>query len=637
MFDAVFILDVSMGKIVYANQAMCAMYGYSHSEALQLTIPELSFGEPHESLTVAMDSLSIAAQGSAQIFNWKARKKDGTLFWAETSMHKAGVAGKDLVIALVRDITNRKRMEEELQHARDELEKRVLERTAELAETAEALRFTQFAIDRTMDQAFWMTEDGQLFYVNDAACRTLGYTREELTKMSIPDIGPTFSPEVFAEHWRNLQKNGYATFESWHRAKDGRVYPVEIRANYVVFDGKEYNCAFATDITERKEAEVALRESRAKYQAIVDAFDGFIYICSQDYHIEFMNRKLIDRTGYDAVGELCYKVLHDRDSVCPWCINDRVFAGETVRWDLFSPKDKRWYHVVNVPIRHADGSMSKHSMIIDINDRKLFEEELQRQKQMLEELNDTLEKRVGEEVAKNREKDFMLIQQNRQAALGEMLDHIAHQWKQPLNSISLIIQDLGETASDGELTDEHVEETACKIMALLDHMAQTIDIFRGFYRPDKEKKVFSIKDCIDQALAFIAPAFRFHSIAVELDVDPGLTAFGYPKEYAQVLLNILANSRDAFKARGTEKPRVIIRAFAEDTKTVVTIADNAGGIPEAITGKIFDFYFTTNESSGGTGIGLYMSKNIIEKNMGGKLSAVNTGSGAQFRIEVKLS
>ena len=136
-------------------------------------------------------------------------------------------------------------------------------------------------------------------------------------------------------------------------------------------------------------------------------FDGFIYICSQDYRIEFMNRKLIDRTGYDAVGDLCYKVLHDRDSVCPWCVNDRVFTGETVHWEFCSLKDKRWYHVANVPIHHADGAISKHSMIIDINDRKLFEEQLQRQKQLLEELNGTLEKRVREEVAKNREKDIM--------------------------------------------------------------------------------------------------------------------------------------------------------------------------------------------------------------------------------------
>jgi PAS domain S-box-containing protein len=388
------------------------------------------------------------------------------------------------------------------------------------------------------------------------------------------------------------------------------------------------------DVTERKRAEDSIRASRAKYQALVDSFDGLIYISSQDYLIEFMNRKLIERTGRDAVGEYCYKVMHDRDVVCPWCLNDRVFKGEVVHREMFSPKDNCWYYAVNVPIRHADGSMSKHSMIIDINDRKLFEEELQRQKKMLEELNENLEKRVGEEVAKNREKDIMLIQQNRQAALGEMLDHIAHQWKQPLTSLSLVIQDLGETASVGELTDDHVKETVSITMSLLDHMTQTMDVFRGFYRPDKEKKVFSIKDSIDQALAFISPSFMFHSIAVEIDVDPGLTTFGYPKEYSQVLLNILANARDVFRKRGTEKPRVIIKAFAEGTKTVVTVKDNAGGIPETIIDKIFDFYFTTNESGDGTGIGLYMSKNIIEKNMGGTLSAVNTDGGAQFRIEI---
>jgi len=388
------------------------------------------------------------------------------------------------------------------------------------------------------------------------------------------------------------------------------------------------------DVTERKLAEDAIHESRAKYQAIVDSYDGLIYICSQDYRIEFMNRKLIERTGRDASGEYCYKVLHERDSVCPWCVNGRVLAGETMHWEILSPKDDRWYHVVNVPIYNANGTVSKHSVISDIHHLKLSEEKLLEQKQQLEELNATLEKRVQQGVSENREKDIMLIQQNRQAALGEMLDHIAHQWKQPLTSISLIVQELEETSSYGELNDKIVEEAVSKTIALVQHMGQTIDTFRGFYRPDKEKLVFNLKDSIDQALAFMAPAFRFHSIAIELDVDPGLTAFGYPKEYAQVLLNILANARDILMARGTERARVILRAFAEENKAVVTIEDNGGGIPEAIKDRIFDFYFTTNEADGGTGIGLYMSRNIIEKNMGGTLTAVNTDVGALFRIEV---
>ena len=117
-------------------------------------------------------------------------------------------------------------------------------------------------------------------------------------------------------------------------------------------------------------------ESMARYQAVVEAFDGLIYICSPDYRIEFMNQLLIERTGHDAVGELCYRALHDRDSVCEWCVNERVFQGETVRWEVQSPRDQNWYYVVNSSIRHVDGSMSKQAMIMDITTRKRAEEDL---------------------------------------------------------------------------------------------------------------------------------------------------------------------------------------------------------------------------------------------------------------------
>jgi PAS domain S-box-containing protein len=391
------------------------------------------------------------------------------------------------------------------------------------------------------------------------------------------------------------------------------------------------------DVTERKLAEDSIRESRAKYQAIVDSFDGLIYICSQDYRIEFMNRKLIERTGREAVGEYCYKVMHDRDSVCPWCVNDRVFKGETVHWEMFSPKDNRWYYVVNIPIRHADGSMSKHSMIFDITDRKLFEEELKLQKQLLEDLNRTLEKRVEEEVKKNREKDIVLIQQNRQAALGELFDHIAHQWKQPLNTIAVVIQALGSTCAYEQVTTKDILETVDSVMDMVGHMAQTVEVFRNFYKPDKEKSLFLVKDSIDKALTFVTPVFRRYGIEVDLDADAQLLAFGYPKEYAQVLLNLLGNAKDAFIERRIENPRINIKAFADGEYAVVTIADNAGGVPDTNIEHIFDLYFTTKDSSGGTGIGLYMSRNIIEKNMGGKLSVRNSDNGAQFRIELGKS
>jgi len=132
----------------------------------------------------------------------------------------------------------------------------------------------------------------------------------------------------------------------------------------------------SVDITDRKLAEAARRESMERYSAIVEAFDGLIYICSPDYRVEFMNQRMIERTGRNAVGEPCYKALHDRDSICGWCVNERVFRGETVRWEVQSPKDHRWYYIVNTPIHHTDGTMSKQSMIMDITERKQAEEAL---------------------------------------------------------------------------------------------------------------------------------------------------------------------------------------------------------------------------------------------------------------------
>ncbi len=128
----------------------------------------------------------------------------------------------------------------------------------------------------------------------------------------------------------------------------------------------------------------ALHDSEAKYRAIVEAFDGLIYVCSQDYHIEFVNSHFIERTGYDPTGELCYRALHDRDSICPWCVNEEVFQGRTVRWELQSPKDNRWYFIVNTPIYLADGKISKQAMILDITARKRIE-------MVLEAYNDILE------------------------------------------------------------------------------------------------------------------------------------------------------------------------------------------------------------------------------------------------------
>lgn len=191
-----------------------------------------------------------------------------------------------------------------------------------------------------------------------------------------------------AEEVRQFSESGAAHFEQDYRIVDKAGHARWLHD----FTAVQRNTAgvithyfgYIQDVTARRQAQDAAQENWAKYRAIVDAYDGLIYICSAELKIEFMNKPFIERTGRDATGEFCYKALHDRDSRCPWCVNETVFQGKTVRWEVLSPKDNRWYHVVDTPILHADGRQSKMAMIQDITEHKLSEALLRRRESILE-------------------------------------------------------------------------------------------------------------------------------------------------------------------------------------------------------------------------------------------------------------
>jgi signal transduction histidine kinase len=229
----------------------------------------------------------------------------------------------------------------------------------------------------------------------------------------------------------------------------------------------------------------------------------------------------------------------------------------------------------------------------------------------------------------------MFTRQSRQAAMGEMIGNIAHQWRQPLNTLGLIVQELPMIQEMGVLTRENLDASVAKAKKVIFHMSQTIDDFRNFFRPDKERVSFKINDTVAKTVSLIDGSFSEQRIKIEFSVKEDISIHGYPTEYSQVILNILINARDAFVELKSDEPRVvIIRLFREYDKAVLTITDNAGGIAEDILAKIFDPYFTTKGPDNGTGVGLFMSKTIVEKNMGGSLSVSNSGNGAEFRIEV---
>ena len=275
-------------------------------------------------------------------------------------------------------------------------------------------------------------------------------------------------------------------------------------------------------------------------------------------------------------------------------------------------------------------------------------QELLSAKQALSELNLELELRVRERtaalVAETAErvqavqelakKDEILMQQSRQAALGEMIGNIAHQWRQPLNAVGLLVQDISLCYQYDNFTMEYLDSSTKKIMKLVRHMSQTIDDFRNFFTPEKEKVPFDLGKTVERTLVLVEGSLSDKGIKVRMDAEETTTLTGYPNEFAQVVLNILNNAKDAFCGQQVDEPVVLVRIGSEQGKAVVTITDNAGGIPEGIIERIFEPYFTTKEQGKGTGIGLYMSKKIVEKTMNGSLTVRNTGEGAEFRIEV---
>ena len=256
----------------------------------------------------------------------------------------------------------------------------------------------------------------------------------------------------------------------------------------------------------------------------------------------------------------------------------------------------------------------------------------------LERLNRTLRHEVEAQVVEIRRQERVLVQQAKLAAMGEMIGNIAHQWRQPLNTLGALIQDVKEAYDYDELDEAYLERTVNQAMGLLRGMSGTIDDFREFFRPDRESKPFQIEEAVSAALQVIDATLSDARIEVELEERWDGEIDGFPREYAQVVLNLLSNAHEALRRRGVGgRVRIEIEGDAERGSRV-SIADNGGGIPEEILPKIFEPYFTTKFKAEGTGIGLYMAKMMIEKNMGGRLTVENIDIGgerwARFVIEV---
>lgn len=253
-------------------------------------------------------------------------------------------------------------------------------------------------------------------------------------------------------------------------------------------------------------------------------------------------------------------------------------------------------------------------------------------KEALEYLNRNLERKVSEEVEKSRLKDKMLFQQAKLAALGDMLNAIAHQWRQPLNTISVVMNKIYLESQMKKLTPETLESEIVNLRGLIQNMSTTIDDFKDFFKQDAEKVLFALHKAIEESIKISDNGFALGDIAIDVECAPDIRVYGFQKELSQVLLVLINNAKDAIVKKQIRPGVITIKANAQDHYIILEVSDNGGGVNEAYLGHIFDPFFTTKEPTGSNGTGLYISKQIIEQSMQGSITAFNERGGLVVTI-----
>lgn len=264
-----------------------------------------------------------------------------------------------------------------------------------------------------------------------------------------------------------------------------------------------------------------------------------------------------------------------------------------------------------------------------------FSQDLQTLKGLMNHVLNNLESEISKEVKGRLAQEQMLVQQSKLAAMGTMLGNIAHQWRQPISEISAILMNI-ETQLHYSKVDYtnflHHINLCNKITA---HMSDTISDFQNFFRSSKEKEHFDVYEECTKAVSIISASFASHNIEIEFQVVEHSKIYGYPREFAHSILNILCNARDVFLERKIIHPKIDFCIKKGKKYTIIHIEDNAGGIQQEDINIVFEPYYTTKYESQGTGIGLHMTKTMIEKNMNGYLTVKNTKNGASFIIKIK--
>lgn len=599
--DAIYVHDALTGEILDVNDAMLEMFGYTRDEVSGMTVGDISSGRPPYTQERAEELIRLVAAGSPQVLEWECRHKSGRLFWAEVSLKLGKIAGQNRVLVIERDITDRKQAQESLMR-------------------------TQFAMDRARDSILWIDHDARIVYANDAACSSMGYTREELLSMRVFDIDPDFPPEQWEQHKEDVRRLKSMQFESRHRAKDGRIFPVEVSTNCFGSSDKYLACAFDRDITERKQAEQALQEREKRFRLLVQYSNDIIQIMDQHGVPSFVSGQITHILGYDRndrIGISSLQDIHpdDRTAVEAHLAELSDLPGAVLKVEFrYRHKEGHWVDLEAIAcnLLHDPDIQGIFLNIRDVTERR-------RAAQALAEKNRELEQLI---YVASHDLRSPLVNVD---GYGRELEFAVDEIRNLLETVVSL------NAAQRDKAREALKEMADALHRIRGGTRQMDRLLKGLLTLSRSGRLPLDVRAIDMnvlvARVVSSLGFQIREAGVQLTIADLPGCRGDDVQVTQVFGNLLAN---AIKFLDPGRAGVVtVEGHIESGRSVYCIEDNGIGIAAQHQGNIFDLFHRLEPSrADGEGLGLTIVRQALVRLDGEVRVESEPGVGSRFYVSL---